>query len=312
MQDAPYLPADLHRQIQVDCIYTVHYFEYTKHYRYAGEAHDFWECVYVDRGEVIATAGTENITLGRGEILFHPPNEWHTLRANGVVAPNLVVLSFASRSPLMESFRGRHMRPGNRGRALISAILRESESVFATPLGDPRTKHMQKKHPAVVPPGAEQLILTYLEELLILLLREENTRPVSVLRHRESGDLFTLLCNFMQENIGRRLSLADLSHRAGVSESTIKALFRSRTGGGALAYFIRRKTDAAKILIREGNYNLSQISDLLGYESIHYFSRQFRAVTGMSPSEYARSVRAMEEDSGTEDSDPENTVDFPV
>ena len=135
MQDAPYLPADLHRQIQVDCIYTVHYFEYTKHYRYAGEAHDFWECVYVDRGEVIATAGTENITLGRGEILFHPPNEWHTLRANGVVAPNLVVLSFASRSSLMESFRGRHMRPGNRGRALISAILRESESVFVTPLG---------------------------------------------------------------------------------------------------------------------------------------------------------------------------------
>ena len=91
-----YEGTELFHDIAIDKLYTVHYFEYSKSYTYPGETHDFWECVYVDRGEIIVTAGEREIRLARGEILFHEPNEWHTLRANGIVAPNLVVLSFSS------------------------------------------------------------------------------------------------------------------------------------------------------------------------------------------------------------------------
>ncbi|MBQ8859401.1 MAG: AraC family ligand binding domain-containing protein, partial [Clostridia bacterium] len=78
-----YVGTKLHKEISVEELYTVHYFEYSNTYRYPGESHDFWECVYVDRGEVVITAGEEELCLSRGEILFHAPNEWHTLRANG-------------------------------------------------------------------------------------------------------------------------------------------------------------------------------------------------------------------------------------
>ena len=289
-----YIPTHLGYDIRIDEVYTIHYFEYTKNYQYLGESHDFWECVYVDRGEIIATAGENEIVLGRGEILFHQPNEWHTLRANGVVAPNLVVFSFSSASPMMEKFISRRMKVGNRGRQLISAIIRESESVFSTPLGLPSTREMKKAKE--IPVGAEQLIRAYMEEFLIFLLRAEDTgKQLSTLRHHADGDLFDRLTNYMQENIGRRLSLADLSHFGRVSDSSIKSLFRRHTGVGAMTYFIRMKVATAQAYIRESNYNLTQISDLLGYESIHYFSRQFRTVVGMSPSEYARSIRAIEE-----------------
>ena len=98
----------------------------------------------------------------------------------------------------------------------------------------------------------------------------------------------------MQKTLSVSLTLADLARYSGVSESTIKALFHARAGMGATAYFIRMRIKAAKTYIREGNYNLTQIAELLGYDSIHYFSRQFRTVTGMAPSEYARSIRAIE------------------
>ena len=288
-----YIGTRLGYDIRIDEVYTIHYFEYTKNYQYVGEAHDFWECVYVDRGEIIATAEHEEIVLGRGEILFHRPNEWHTLRANGMVAPNLVVLSFSSQSPLMKSFVSRHMKVGNRGRQLISSIIRESETVFATPLGLPGTREMKKAEQ--IPVGAEQLVRAYIEELLIFLLRAEDTgKPLSALRHHADGDLFDRLTAYMQENIGRHLTLSDLAHCGEVSESTVKSLFRRRAGVGAMTYFIRMKIGAAQAYIRESNYNLTQISDLLGYEGIHYFSRQFRTVVGMSPSEYARSIRALE------------------
>ena len=53
------------------------------------------------------------------------------------------------------------------------------------------------------------------------------------------------------------------------------------------------KIDFAKQLIRENDMNFTQISDFLGYSSIHYFSRQFKRSTGMTPSEYVSSIRAL-------------------
>ena len=55
------------------------------------------------------------------------------------------------------------------------------------------------------------------------------------------------------------------------------------------------KVEFAKQLIRENQLNFTQISDFLGYSSIHYFSRQFKKVTGMTPSEYSTSIKARSE-----------------
>ena len=41
--------------------------------------------------------------------------------------------------------------------------------------------------------------------------------------------------------------------------------------------------------------NFTQISETLGYSSIHYFSRQFKKLTNMTPSEYASSIKALSE-----------------
>ena len=48
-------------------------------------------------------------------------------------------------------------------------------------------------------------------------------------------------------------------------------------------------------LIRENDMNFTQISDFLGYSSIHYFSSQFKKLSGMTPTEYATSIKALSE-----------------
>ncbi len=55
------------------------------------------------------------------------------------------------------------------------------------------------------------------------------------------------------------------------------------------------KIDFARQLIRDNDMNFTQISDFLGYSSIHYFSRQFKKITGMTPTEYATSIKALSE-----------------
>ena len=55
------------------------------------------------------------------------------------------------------------------------------------------------------------------------------------------------------------------------------------------------KIDSAKHMMRNKNLNFTQISEKLGYSSIHYFSRQFKKITNMTPSEYVSSIKALSE-----------------
>ena len=40
----------------IDRIYSIHYFEYMSNFHFTGESHDFWEFLYVDKGEVLVTS----------------------------------------------------------------------------------------------------------------------------------------------------------------------------------------------------------------------------------------------------------------
>ena len=89
-----YQPTALRRDIAVPAVVTVHYFEYARDYVFEGEKHDFWELLYVDKGEVEVMADDTGYCLKQGEMIFHKPGEFHNVFANGLVAPNLVVVAF--------------------------------------------------------------------------------------------------------------------------------------------------------------------------------------------------------------------------
>ena len=90
----------LQRPLAVDDIVSVHYFEYSSNYYFEGECHDFWEFLYVDKGELDVRAG-RGAAFEERQIIFHKPGEFHALSANGVVAPNLVVVGFVCHGEAM-------------------------------------------------------------------------------------------------------------------------------------------------------------------------------------------------------------------
>ena len=102
-----YKSTDLEITFDISEIYTIHYFEYFPDFDFAGETHDFWEFIYVDKGEVDIIADHMPIVLHKSEIAFHKPNEFHAVKANGKIAPNLVVISFTCNSPAMSFFRNK-------------------------------------------------------------------------------------------------------------------------------------------------------------------------------------------------------------
>ena len=286
--------------IRIDRIYTVHYFEYMNDFSFPGERHDFWEFLCVDKGEAVVTAGERRFTLKKDEIVFHQPNEFHAVQSNGEIAPNLVVVSFSCDCPAMDFFRSKTLRIGEAERSLIASILSEAERSFSTPLDDPYTKKMELS--ADAPFGSLQMIQLYLEQLLIRLIRQKET-PVSH-RGRADGDVYERLLSYLENHLTCQLSIEQICRDNMIGRSQMQKLFRERSGYGIIDYFSRMKIDAAKQLISSQRLNFTQIADMLGYTSVHYFSRQFKKVTGMTPSEYSVSIKRLSEEPEFRKSNP--------
>lgn len=284
----PYIPISLCPSLRVSKLYTVHYFEFTSNYSFAGEAHDFWEFLYVDKGSIKVTAGEAQYDLTRGQMIFHRPGEFHALSANGVTAPNLVVVSFECEGDAMDFFYGHITSLGAEERTLLSRIVSESRSVFSTPLNDPTTHSMQRNDE--IPFGSEQLLQAALEELLIRLIRRGSGAPP---RRSPTTQRSGAIIAYLEQRLDQTLTIEQICRDNLIGRAKLESIFAEETGGGVLDHFSRMKIDTARRLIREGQLNITEISARLGFSSVHYFSRRFKKLTGMTPTEYARSVKML-------------------
>ena len=99
-----------------------------------------------------------------------------------------------------------------------------------------------------------------------------------------------LICSYLENNVTKNIDFSSLCEKFKLSKTTMKKMFRNNLGFGAMDYFSRCKIDCAKHLIREKEMNLAEISDYLCFSSQQYFSKRFKSIAGMTPSEYMKSV----------------------
>lgn len=285
----------LKEEFKINRIISLHYFEFAKDYVFEGEKHDFWEFLYVDSGEVEIMADTIGYKINQGDIIFHKPDEFHSVWANKKIAPNLIVVCFECKTPAMEKFKNRIFKVGNNEREILSRIIKEGFNAFMPPLDMPKVNTLDKKPGS--PFGCEQLIKINLEMLLINLARIETTvigknRLSSAAKERSENDIINRITEFMEYNISSNLTIEQICNFSNMGKTHLKSLFKSNAGTSVVEYFKSLKIQHAKTMIREGKYNYTEISEKLGYSSIHSFSRHFKSASGMAPSEYARTVKA--------------------
>lgn len=291
-----YKSVTLHQDFQIDKVFSVHYFEYMSDFYFEGESHDFWEFLCVDRGEVEVMADNHKVTLKKGEIIFHKPNEFHNLKANGIIAPNLVVVSFECWSPRMGFFEDKILTIGDTERSLLATVVSEAHNAFSSRLDDPYLTELQVRKNQ--PPGSEQLIKIHLEHLLIQLYRKHtgnlSTKTMSKsIKLKTDNELYNRVVDYLETNISNHLTIQKICMDNLIGRSQLQKLFREKNNCGIIDYFSQMRIKKAKQLIRDNHMNFTQIADILGYTSIHYFSRQFKKISGMSPSEYASSIKVL-------------------
>lgn len=263
-------------------------------FRWPGERHDFWELVYVDRGEAMISADDEEYPLHTWEMAFHCPNEWHNVRAAEGGSADVIVIAFVCDSPGMAAFRHRTALLGPQERQCLTAIVREAERAFL--YFENRAPHVKLARRQDAPLGAEQIIRANLEQLFIHVCRRSQgeavqARQTSANALNQYSEIVERAKNYLHAHIAEKITLGRVAAEISVSPSYLKRVFREQTGQPVITYLADLRVRRAKQMICEHQYNFSQIAEAVGFDSVYYFSARFKRYTGMTPTEYARSVR---------------------
>ncbi|MBE6976269.1 MAG: AraC family transcriptional regulator [Ruminococcaceae bacterium] len=261
------------QQLRIAGIYTFFYQEREQGFVFPGEEHPMPELTYVDQGELHSVTDGQDILLKAGDIAIFGPNQWHMHYADMGVAPRYVTISFDLEGADISPLLNRKFAAPQQAITLLQQMLQEQERMDGQ---------------------STDMIIAHLTALMLLLLRQADT-PTGKVRssnaiHSEN-EIIRRAQQYIGSHILEKLSVPLVAKMVDVSPSYLTALFHKNLQISPGEYIRRIKLQESKQMIRENSMNFTEIAAALQYSTVHHFSRQFKEKFGITPSEYAKSVR---------------------
>ena len=242
-------------------------------YVFPGEAHQYYELIYIDHGSMETIVENQEYHLEKYDLMVYAPGQFHSHFTRSDQNCSYLTVIFRMNDALPESLQNRifHSR-----KDIYQVLCRFMKAIQSDDY------------------LCNELSILYLKEVMILLHQfdrkqamDAGANPMQV--HYEHTLLNEILV-YINNNIYTAFTVEDLCSKFSVSRSSLQNLFRSNLNISPKQYISEKKLSQAKKLIQEHKHTISEISDMLGFTSIHYFSRKFKTQYGVSPTDYSKSI----------------------
>ncbi len=240
-------------------------------YQSGREKNSFYELIYVDHGEMDVTVDDETHHMQKYDLMLYHPGQRHSLETAEDSSCSYMSIAFTMDTGIEGNLKNRVFHTRKDMYQTISKFM----------------KAIQENTPLNM-----ELAMLHLKEILILLYQfDGDKKPAgqeTTLQSHYDDTMLNEIVVFIHNNVYASYTVEDLCQKFSISRSSLQALFRANLGMTPKQYISELKLNEAKKLIAQHEHTISQVSDLLGFTSIHYFSRRFKSYFGIAPSEYAR------------------------
>ena len=141
--------------------------------------------------------------------------------------------------------------------------------------------------------GYEDICQAYMEILIIRLMRSTSlsvqSEPQAISGNRQCA----AVRRYIDLHFKEPLTLEQLADDAHMNKYYLSHAFKREYGVSPINYMITRRVEESKYLLAETDLPMSQISQLLGFSSLSYFSQVFRRSQNISPMEYRKNTRRL-------------------
>lgn len=274
-------PLPLYEVLSVTRLFTVYLQTYQPGFRFHGERHDIWELSYLISGNAGVTAGEQLYECSEGDMILHRPGIFHSCWAMGQSSFKILTITFQGEG-LDYTMPSGLFRPSDQERAYLRLLMEELPGLFA--YRDDETKPLVY----AAPPQSEgyQMVKNYVELLCLSLRRRGGASALQPAKHAYS-ERFANSVAYLRAHVCDGVSLQDLCRHVGESPGTVKHLFRTFTGGGAMQYYRYLRCQHCIALLEQGQ-SMGDIAAAMNFSSQNYLSTFFKREMGVSPSEYLR------------------------
>lgn len=239
-------------------------------YAFQGESHDFFEVVCVLDGKAGITAGKNVFTLSAGQMILHPPAEFHAIWSDYGSSPEILIFSFrAERFPEIQD-RIYALTPEQIEE--IKAVYSAAERAFV--LEDINVKEVRSHSEA-------EKIVRRLEIFLLSVLDAGNGR--AELTYSRSGENYYHIVSVMERNLEEVMTADALAKECGMSVPALEKTVKKYTGRGAISYYNELKMGKATELLKDGK-SVKEVALSLGFFDQNYFSLRYKKWAGVPPS----------------------------
>ena len=137
--------------------------------------------------------------------------------------------------------------------------------------------------------GYQELLEMYLRQIFLLVQRSWEERKPTVSSYLQEEIDYAR--KYFNEHYNEDISIEEYAQSRGMSVSWFLRNFKQMTMKSPMQYILAIRINNAVSLLETTDYNVTEISTIVGYENPLYFSRIFKKQKGVSPSEYRKMLQ---------------------
>lgn len=277
----------IEKLLNINCMHSFFVKHFKKGYVFKGEVHNFWECMYVRNGEILACADNRVYKLVTGDIIFHKPMEFHKFSVESSNGADILVFSYECEDTMAYEMKNKVFSLKENSLNIIESLYEYAYNEYTKYF--PNTPKTEYNHIISVCEYDKKFLPcvdTYICQLIYSLCESKSKNDTVI-----GGDslIFSKAVDFMKQNIDKDYSVKEFSKELNISESTLKRVFQKYADAGVHKYFLMLKLRTSTRLLEDG-MSVGDVSEKLGFGSQAYFSCCFKRVLGINPSEVSKSM----------------------
>ena len=270
----PYIYNRILPTINIPEIIAYYYTIKSPNYKFKGEKHNLYELTFVDNGILDTTIDGVNYTLNSSDLIIYGKNQFHTQSVNNDSSCSYLTIMFDMKCEDDSLICNKVF---NCRKELYKAIRTFAKNISSTI------------------PYSENLILSNLHEIIIRLFQYDylgidDSKVYTETQQHFQDELLDGILSYIDKMICSPITIEELCNKFSVSRSSLQTLFKNNLNTSPKKYINDLKLAKSKQLIKENKYTISEIAFMLGFNSIHYFSRAFTQHYEIRPSEYAQTI----------------------
>ncbi len=282
-----YVLKNLSDTLTVNSVANVHFFEFSENFYTSVDKHPFYELIFVASGSLNITGEYYSGQMQKNSLIIHRKNELHSLTCPKDTKPSVIIIGFSCSNNEIDKFSLKPVQLESGEIKKLAEIIKEGRNVFAPPYNVP-VFDMKKKKTA--PFCSEQMLKILLEYFLIGLSRRFSTSYVVEETKKSEKVSIDEITNYLSDNFCEKITIDELAFIFRTNRSTLCKLFKQHTGKTVIEYLNDKKLVVAKHKILNTEKTLTEIAYELNFDSIHYFTRFFKKMTGISPKQYRKNL----------------------